>query len=135
VIRGLLISEVEYNDERRPTTMEQRISSEELRSAARFTEEANLGALADISDVSFSPVRGDLREFPRPEPESQTLEVGIDVLRRDTEEAVAALHTLAAALDNELPVPPTLVGLVQPYIDAYRAAEEQGTSENDQTQT
>lgn len=115
--------------------MEQRITSEELRSAARFTEETNLGALADISDVSFSPVRGDLREFPRPEPASQTIDVGIDVLRRNTEEAVAALHTLAAALDNELPVPPTLLGSVQSFIDAYRAAEEQRTSENDQAQS
>jgi len=115
--------------------MEQRISSEELRSAARFAEETNLGALADISEVSFSPVRGDLRAFPRPEPESQTVELGIDVLRRNTEEAVAVLHALAAALDNELPVPPTLFGPVQPFIDAYRAAEEQRTSENDQTQT
>src|SRR5215204_5360955 len=113
--------------------MEQRISSEELQNTARFVEKTNLGALADFSDISFPPVSGDLKEFPSLAPEDHAAERGIEVLRRNTEDAVATLNALAAALDNGFTIPPTLLEPVQPFIDAYRKAEEPDTSENSHT--
>jgi len=115
------------------TRMEQEIRADELRNAARFVEETILDALADFSDITFPLVIGGAKDFPRPAPEGRAAEQGVDVLRKDAEEAVAALYALAAAVDNELPVGPALLTSVQPFIDAYRAAEEQGTSENGQT--
>lgn len=110
--------------------MEQEITPGELRNAARFAEEEILDALADLSDVSFPLVVGGAKDFPRPAPEDQAAEQGVDVLREDAEDAVAALYTLATALENDLPVSPALLASVQPFIDASHAAEEQSSSEN-----
>jgi hypothetical protein len=110
--------------------MEQEISAEELRDVASFVEES-LVALADISDISFPLVSGDIRRFPRQTAEGEAFEQGVEFLREDAEGAVAALRALAEARDNALlPVPPALLASVQPYIDAFNSAEGQPTSEN-----
>ena len=114
--------------------MEPEISAEELRDVARFVEEG-LVALADISDLSFPLVSGDLRAFPRQTAEGEAFEQGVEFLREDAEGAVAALRALAEARDNELPVHPALLASVQPYIDAFHRAQEPPPSENGSNQT
>jgi len=117
--------------------MEREISAEELRDVASFVEES-LVALADISDISFPLVSGDLKRFPRQTAEGEAFEQGVEVLREDAEGAVAALRALAEARDNALlPVPPALLASVQPYIDAFHREQEQEqhTSENGPNQT
>ena len=111
--------------------MEREISAEELRDVASFVEES-LVALADISDISFPLVSGDLRRFPRQTAEGEAFEQGVEFLREDAEGAAAALRALAEARDNEIPVHPALLASVQPYIDAFHRepAQEQLTSEN-----
>ncbi|HZA23703.1 MAG TPA: hypothetical protein VFA32_14080 [Dehalococcoidia bacterium] len=43
----------------------------------------------------------------------------------DIDEVVAELYALAAAIYNRLPVPPILQVRVQPYIDTFRAQQNQ----------
>jgi hypothetical protein len=115
--------------------MEQEITPEELRNTAHFVEEEILDTLADLSDVTFPLVVGGAKDFPRPAPEGRAVDQGVDVLREEAEDAVAALHALATALENELPVPPALRASVDPFIDAFRRAEGQPPSENGPNQT
>jgi hypothetical protein len=124
------------DDNRWRRTMEPEIRAEDLRNVAGFVEES-LVALADISDISFPLVSGDLREFPRQTAEGEAFEQGVEFLRQDAEGALAALRALAEARDNALPVPPALLASVQPYIDAFfrSRAQEQPTSENGPNQT
>jgi hypothetical protein len=101
---------------------EQRITADELRQVARFVEETALPALASYYMVPVPLAIGGVKEFPRPSREDAAAEQGIDALRASTEQSVTALFALAQALDNELDVPPSLLVLVQPYIDAFRTA-------------
>ena len=114
--------------------MEREISAEDLRDVASFVEES-LVALADISDISFPLVSGDLRRSPRQTAEGEAFEQGVEFLREDAEGAAAALRALAEARDNEIPVHPALLASVQPYIDAFQSAPEQPPSENGSNQT
>jgi hypothetical protein len=115
--------------------MEQEITPEKLRNTARFVEEEIVAELDELSDVAFPLVAGGLKDFPRPAPEDRAAERGVEVLREEAEGAAAALYALAVALDNELPVSPALRASVQPFIDAFQAAEGQSTSENGPNQT
>lgn len=112
--------------------MEQRISADELRRAAQFVEAEGLAALDDFGDIPFPLARGDLREFPRPAPQDQAAAQGFAVLRQTTEEAVAMLYALAAALDAGREVPAPLLAPVQGYIDAFRAAGERPAEADEQ---
>ena len=114
--------------------MEQEISAEALRDVASFVEES-LVALADISDISFPLVSGNLRRSPRQTAEGEAFEQGVEFLREDAEGGVAALRALAEVRDKALPVPPALLASVQPYIDAFHGAEGQPASENGPNQT
>lgn len=115
--------------------MDREIRPEEV---AEF-EEKVLDALANVSDVSFPPIRGGAKDFTRPAPESRVAEQGFDALREKIEEGVEALYALAAAQaaarDDGLDVPPALFASVQPFIDAFGRSEEQSTSQNDPNQT
>jgi hypothetical protein len=115
--------------------MDQEITAEELRNTARFVEEEILPVLDELSDVAFPLVAGGAKDFPRPAPEDRAAQQGVEVLREEAEDAVAALHALAVALENELPVSPASRTSVQPYIDAFHRAQEQPTSENGPDQT
>jgi hypothetical protein len=121
--------------------MEQEITADKLRDTARFVEEKILAALDALSDVSFPLVAGGARRFPRPAPEGRAAERGVEVLRKDAEDAIAALHALAVALDHEreLSGADALLAVfqpsVQPFIDAFQASEGQPPSENGSNQT
>ncbi len=117
--------------------MEQQIIPEpqDLRDIARFVEEKILAELDELSDVAFPLVAGGAKDFPRPAPEDRTAEQGVEVLREDAEDAVAALYALATALENELPASDALFASVQPFIEAFEAAEGQPPSENGPDQT
>jgi hypothetical protein len=103
----------------------------ELREAARFLEETSLDALDGYSDIDFAPVIGDLQNFPRPSPEARTAQRGFDVLREGIDDAVAALHALAAALESGRDVPPALIAVVQPYLEVFRTAPAVEVSERE----
>ncbi len=105
---------------------EQRITADELRQVAKFVEETAFPALASYYMIPVPLAIGGVKEFPRPSRENALAEQGVDALRASTEQSVAALSALAVALDNELDVPPSLLVLVQPYIDAFRDAGGQG---------
>jgi hypothetical protein len=105
--------------------MEREITPRKLRETARFVEEEIVAELDELSDVAFPLVAGGAKDFPRPAPEDRAAEQGVEVLREDAEDAVAALYALATALENELPVSDALFASVQPFIDAFEAAEEQ----------
>jgi hypothetical protein len=117
--------------------MEPGITAEKLRDTARFVEEEILATLDDLSDVSYPLVVGGAKQFPRPAPEDRAAERGVELLRKDAEDAVAALHALAVALDPELElrgVPALLAALqpsVQPFIDAFQASEGQSSTSED----
>jgi hypothetical protein len=115
--------------------MEQEITPEKLRDTARFVNEEILAELDELSDVAFPLVAGGAKDFPRPAPEDRAAQQGAEVLREEAEEAAAALYALAVAMENELPVSEALLASVQPFIDAFEAAEEQATSENGPDQT
>jgi hypothetical protein len=108
-----------------------RTSPEELRQVAEYVENRLLDTLATYSDIAFPLVRGDLRTFPRPSAESRAAERGFDVLRQDTDAAVSVLHALAAALENDLEVPPVFLVPVLPYIDAFRSAADVDANDNE----
>jgi hypothetical protein len=131
-IRDLLIRALKDDKEWRTTMDPER--AERLRNAARVAEEKILDDLADLSDVSFPLVRGGAKDFPRPAPEDQAAERGIDVLREDVEDAVAEVYA-QAAVGKDLPESHALFTFVQPFIDALPVAEGQSTSENGPNQT
>jgi hypothetical protein len=110
---------------------EQRITADELRQVAHFVEETAFPALASYYAIPVPLAIGGVKEFPRPSREDAAAEQGVDALRAFTEQSVAALFTLAQALDNELDVPPSLLILVQPHIDAFRIAggQRQGSEQ------
>ena len=110
--------------------MEQRITPQELRDAARFVYEEILAQIDELSDVAFPLVAGGAKDFPRPAPEDRAAQQGVEVLREEAEDAMAALYALAVALENALPVSDALFASVQPFIDAFEAAEGQTTPEN-----
>jgi hypothetical protein len=115
--------------------MEQRITPQELRDAARFVNEEILAQIDELSDVAFPLVAGGAKGFPRPAPEDRAAQQGAEVLREEAEKAAAALYALAVALENDLSVSDALFASVQPYIDAYQAPEVQSPSENSTNQT
>ena len=98
------------------------ISAQELRNAAQFVEDSLLDTIADYSAIRFPFTQGDLKDFPRPAPQDQAARQGFMILRESAEQAIATLYALAAALDNNLPVPPALRVSVQPYITAFQDA-------------
>jgi hypothetical protein len=110
--------------------MEQQITPQKLRDTARFVNEEILAELDELSDVAFPLVAGGAKDFPRPAPEDRAAQQGVEVLREEAEDAAAALYALAVALENELPVSDALFASVQPFIDAFEAAEGHSTSEN-----
>jgi hypothetical protein len=79
-----------------------------------------VGATSDYSTIRFPLTQGDLKDFPRPSPQDQAAQQGFAILRGSTEQAIAVLYALAAALDNNLPVSPALLRSVQPYIAAFQ---------------
>jgi hypothetical protein len=98
------------------------ISAQELRNAAQFVEDSILDTIADYAAIRFPLTQGDLKDFPRPAPQDQAARQGFMILRESAEQAIATLYALAAALDNNLPVPPALRVSVQPYITAFQDA-------------
>ena len=102
----------------------QGVSSRELRETARYLEDTALDALASYADITFPLSVGNARFFPRERPEDQVAQRGVAVLQESIEQVVASLYALAAALDNNLAVPPALLVSVQPYIDAFRATQK-----------
>jgi hypothetical protein len=98
----------------------QEITAQELRNAAQFVEDSILDTVADYSAIDFPLARGDLKDFPRPSPQDQAAQEGFMILRESAEQAIATLYALAAALDNNLAVPPALRMSVQPYISAFQ---------------
>jgi len=115
--------------------MEQQITPQKLRDTARFVNEEILAELDELSDVAFPLVAGGAKDFPRLAPEDRAAQQGAEVLREEAEAAAAALYALAVAMENALPVSAALFASVQPFIDAFEAAEEQATSENGPDQT
>jgi hypothetical protein len=115
--------------------MEQEITPQRLRDTARFVNEEILAELDELSDVAFPLVAGGAKDFPRPAPEDRAAQHGVEVLREEAEDAVAALYALAVAMENDLPVSDALVASIKPFIGASLAAEEQATSENGPDQT
>jgi hypothetical protein len=115
--------------------MEQRITPQELRDAARFVNEEILAQIDELSDVAFPLVAGGAKGFPRPAPEDRAAQQGTEVLREEAEKAAAALYALAVASENDLPISEVLFASVQPFVDAFEAAEQQATSENGHNQT
>jgi hypothetical protein len=115
--------------------MDQRITPQELRNAARFVNEEILAQIDELSDVAFPLVAGGAKGFPRPAPEDRAAQQGAEVLREEAEKAAAALYALAVALENDLPISEVLFASVQPFVDAFEAAEQQATSENGRNQT
>jgi hypothetical protein len=119
----------------RRTRMEQRITPQELRDAARFVNEEILAQIDELSYVAFPLVAGGAKGFPRPAPEDRAAQQGAEVLREEAEKAAAALYALAVASENDLPISEVLFASVQPFVDAFEAAEQQATSENVRNQT
>jgi hypothetical protein len=115
--------------------MEQRITPQVLRDAARFVNEEILAQIDELSDVAFPLVAGGAKGFPRPAPEDRAAQQGAEVLREEAEKAAAALYALAVASENDLPISEVLFASVQPFVDAFEAAEQQATSENGCNQT
>jgi hypothetical protein len=115
--------------------MEQRITPQELRDAARFVNEEILAQIDELSEVAFPLVAGGAKGFPRPAPEDRAAQQGAEVLREEAEKAAAALYALAVASENDLPISEVLFASVQPFVDAFEAAEQQATSENGHNQT
>lgn len=104
------------------------ITAQELRNTAQFVEDSILDTVADYSSIRFPFTQGDLKDFPRLAPQDQAARQGFIILREAAEQAITILYALAAALDNNLPVPPVLRVSVQPYIIAFQDAvrEQQG---------
>jgi hypothetical protein len=105
---------------------EERIDPREYREAARFIENAALEAFTFYSEISLTPVVGDLQYFPRPTAEARAAERGLLLLREQADEVVATLYALAAAAEQSAaengppPVPLVLRLLVLPYVEAFR---------------
>jgi hypothetical protein len=115
--------------------MEQEITPQKLRDTARFVNEEILAKLDELSDVAFPLIAGGAKDFPRPAPEDRAAQQGAEVLREEAEAAAATLYALAVALENDLLVSDALFASVQPFIDAFEAAEGQPPSENGPDQT
>jgi hypothetical protein len=81
-----------------------------------------LDTVADYSAIRFPLTPGDLKGFPRLAPQDQAAREGFMILRESAEQAIARLYALAAALDNNLPVPPALLVSVPPYLTAFADA-------------
>jgi hypothetical protein len=89
----------------------------QLRNAADQLEQG-LADLADLADVSFPSVDGDLRRFPRPAPEDEVVVRGLEFLREDAGRANAVLRAAARAADQDLlrPASPLLAFIRQRYL-------------------
>lgn len=98
-----------------------KITAVELRGTAQFLEREILEALNDFSDVSPALTEGDLKVFPRPAPEHQAAEEGFSFLRQKIQNMIASLYALALASERNGRVPPVLLTIVEPYVNAYRA--------------
>jgi hypothetical protein len=105
------------------------ITAEELRNVAQFVEDTVLDTVADYSTIRFPPTEGDLKDFPRASPQDQLARQGFTNLRESAEQAISMLYALAAALDNDLPVPPALLVSVQPYVVTFRDAAREWQKE------
>src|SRR5215217_4781136 len=99
--------------------MEQRITPQDLRDAARFVNEEILAQIDGLSDVTFPLVPGGAKGFPRPAPEDRAAQQGAEVLREEAEKAAATLYALAVAGENDLPISEVLFSSVQPFVDAF----------------
>jgi hypothetical protein len=98
----------------------QEITALELRKVAQFVEDTTLDLITNYSSVRFPLARGDLKDFPRPSSQDQAAQQGFVILRESSEQTIAKLYALAAALDNNLPVAPALLLSVQPYVAIFR---------------
>jgi hypothetical protein len=103
---------------------EVRTAAQELRQVAEYVEDTVLETVTNYSDITFPLAHGDLKTFPRASAESRAAQRGFDVLRQSTEEIVTSLYAVAAAMDNDLPVPQVLLVPLLPYIEAFRAEPE-----------
>jgi hypothetical protein len=112
--------------------MDQQISPENLREAARFFQDEVIGALDAVSDVAFPLDEGDLRRFPRESEEAQAASEGFLRLRESFERIVAQLHAGAVAVEvareRDIELPPELFAPLRPYLD-HRGSEAEGTRE------
>jgi hypothetical protein len=104
----------------------ERIDSAELRAAARYTEEVGLSALASYSEIPINVYAASLERFPQPSQGDSAAQDGIFALRQSVERAVSAMHALALAADNRLPIPPVLLIPLKPYLDAFRSKPTAG---------
>jgi hypothetical protein len=109
--------------------MDEELSPDTLRNAARYLEEAPLEALAGYAELSFPPVTGDLYSFPRSSPELRAAVRGFEHLREELNKAVAVLYALANVRERGLPVPAGLDVLALPYIDAYERSLRAGDAD------
>ena len=101
-------------------------NGDELRSAARYTEEVALSALASYSEIPIDLVSGSVEQFPQPSQPDLAAQGGIVALRQLIERVVSSMYALALAADKGLPVPPVLWIEVQPYLDAFRSRPVDG---------
>lgn len=98
-------------------------TADELRSVARYLEET-AAEVTFVAEEAPPPreIKG-AQFFPRSEPESRGLAQETGVVQEETTRVIATLLEFAAAIDAGADVPPVLLLPVQPYIDAYRAAQ------------
>jgi hypothetical protein len=83
-----------------------------LRRAAEQLE-ATFDDLASFTDASFPNAIGDLKRFPRPSPEDEVTAQGFEALREDTVRAVTVLRAVARALNEGVPVSPSVLAFVR----------------------
>src|ERR687897_608708 len=100
--------------------MDEQISPEKLRDAARFLQQEVITALDAVSDVAFPLVKGDVRRFPRESEEAQAAKEGFLSLRHSFEQIVAQLYAGAVALevarDRDIELPPELFAPLVPFV-------------------
>lgn len=111
------------------------VEPRELRETAAYLEQEILPIVADYtSTIRIAPAVGNAQFFPRPSRVDQAGEQGFSGLQESVTQAVEMLYALALALENELEVPPVLLELVRPYVEAFREqaiSEEEYAAEED----
>ncbi|MGE5667399.1 MAG: hypothetical protein ACM338_04305 [Betaproteobacteria bacterium] len=103
-----------------PDTIE--TNPEELWKAARFVAAVGLDAVAEFFQLPFPLSISSPKDFPRPGSENRAAREGVELLRREIENAAAQLFALASALEAGVTLSPVLLIPVRPYLEAYRAA-------------
>jgi hypothetical protein len=93
------------------------INPDQLRRIATIIETEFLPSLQDLLDKPMPNVYGDLKVFPRPSTEDQSVTDGVDTLRDLSQKAVLILTTVAVALERQPEVGDVLRRLVGPVIE------------------